>query len=93
MRQEKNENTGNVLAEKTVEGYIPVCAASCPMRWRRDTSPTILHGGPTKKKGIPKERPVADEETVQRLIAALETQSLKYEVYYKLILATGMRRG
>lgn len=30
---------------------------------------------------------------MQRLIAALETQSLKYEVYYKLILATGMRRG
>ena len=28
---------------------------------------------------------MADEETVQRLIAALETQSLKYEVYYKLI--------
>ena len=46
-----------------------------------------------KKKGISKERPVADEETVQRLIAALETQSMKYEVYYKLILATGMRRG
>ena len=42
-----------------------------------------------KKKGISKERPVADEETVQRLIAALETQSFKYEVYYKLILATG----
>ena len=36
---------------------------------------------------------MADEETVQRLIAALEAQSMKYEVYYKLILATGMRRG
>ena len=46
-----------------------------------------------KKKGITKERPVADEETVQRLITALEGQSLKYEVYFKLILATGMRRG
>ena len=36
---------------------------------------------------------MADEETVQRLITALEGQSLKYEVYFKLILATGMRRG
>ena len=36
---------------------------------------------------------MADEETVQRLITAPEGQSLKYEVYFKLILATGMRRG
>lgn len=36
---------------------------------------------------------MADEETVQKLIAALETQSMKYEVYFKLVLATGMRRG
>lgn len=36
---------------------------------------------------------MADEETVRRLIEALEGQSMKYEVYYKLILATGMRRG
>ena len=30
---------------------------------------------------------------MQRLIAALEGQSLKYETYFKLVLATGMRRG
>ena len=46
-----------------------------------------------KPKGVRKERPVADEETVQKLIVALETQSMKYEVYFKLVLATGMRRG
>ena len=36
---------------------------------------------------------MADEELVQRLIAALEGQRLKYETYFKLVLATGMRRG
>ena len=46
-----------------------------------------------KPKGQKKERPVADEETVQKLITAFEGQSLKYETYYKLVLATGLRRG
>ncbi len=41
-----------------------------------------------KKK---KKRNVADEETTKRLIAALE-ESIKYETYFKLIIATGMRR-
>ena len=43
-----------------------------------------------KKK---KKRNVADEETTKRLIAALEEESIKYETYFKLIIATGMRRG
>lgn len=46
-----------------------------------------------RPQGEKKERPVADEELVQRLIVALEGQSLKYETYFKLVLATGMRRG
>ena len=93
MRQEKNENTGNVLAEKTVEG---IHSCLCSILSDAVEAGYITHNPAWrayKKKGIPKERPVADEETVQRLIAALETQSMKYEVYYKLILATGMRRG
>ena len=36
---------------------------------------------------------VAGEETTQKLIAALEEESIKYETYFKLIIATGMRRG
>ena len=36
---------------------------------------------------------IADEETVQKIIAALEGESIKYETYFKLIIATGMRRG
>lgn len=46
-----------------------------------------------KAQGTRKERPGADEELVQRLITALEGQILKYETYFKLMLATGMRRG
>ena len=40
-----------------------------------------------------KKRNVADEETTRKLIAALEEESIKYETYFKLIIATGMRRG
>ena len=43
--------------------------------------------------GTKKEKIIADEETVQKLIAALENESIKYELYFKLIIATGMRRG
>ena len=43
--------------------------------------------------GKKKEKVIADEATTQRLIAALEEESLKYETYFKLIIATGMRRG
>ena len=39
------------------------------------------------------EKKIADEETAQRIIAALEGESIKYETYFKLIIATGMRRG
>ncbi len=30
---------------------------------------------------------------MQKIITALENESIKYETYYKLIIATGMRRG
>ena len=33
------------------------------------------------------------EETVKKLITAFEGQSMKYETYFKLVLATGLRRG
>lgn len=46
-----------------------------------------------KPKGQKKECPVADEETVKKLITAFEGQSMKYETYFKLVLATGLRRG
>ena len=93
MRQVRRESTGEFLAEGTVEG---IHSCLCGILSVAMEAGYITHNPAWrayKKKGASKERPVADEETVQRLIAALETQSLKYEVYYKLILATGMRRG
>ena len=39
------------------------------------------------------EKKIADEETAQKIIAALEGESIKYETYFKLIIATGMRRS
>ena len=39
------------------------------------------------------EKKIADLETLQRIISALEEESLKYETYFKLIITTGMRRG
>lgn len=46
-----------------------------------------------KYSGKKKEKLVADEGMVQKIITALENESIKYETYYKLIIATGMRRG
>lgn len=93
MRREKNINTGEVLSERTVEA---IHSTICGILSDAVEAGYLVHNPAWrayKKKGIVKERPVADEETVQRLIQALEGQSMKYEVYYKLILATGMRRG
>ena len=39
------------------------------------------------------EKRIADAETVGKLISALEEESSKYETYFKLVIATGMRRG
>lgn len=46
-----------------------------------------------KYAGQKKEKKIADDETVKKLIQALETVSILYETYFKLIIATGMRRG
>ena len=93
MRAEQNWKNGEPLAEKTVEG---IHSCLCGILSDAVEAGYITHNPAWrayKKKGVQKERQVADEETVQRLIEALEGQSMKYEVYFKLVLATGMRRG
>lgn len=93
MRQEKNRNTGKPLAEKTVEG---IHACLCGILSDAVKGGYLAHNPAWrayKPKGEPKERIIADEELVQKLIACLEQESLKYEVFFKLILLTGMRRG
>lgn len=52
-------------------------------------SPLPCRATQVRKQG----KKIADEETAQKIIAALENESIKYETYFKLIIATGMRRG
>lgn len=94
LRKQKNSVTGKPLFECTIEGvHACLCGIlsdameggflSHNPAWR-----TYKYAGKKKKK-----QNVADEETTQKLIAALEEESIKYETYFKLIIATGMRRG
>ena len=61
-----------------------------------DDAPKYLDHNPAwctyKYAGQKKEKKIADDETVKKLIQALETASILYETYFKLIIATGMRR-
>ena len=93
MRSEPKLTDGQPLSERSVEGLHNTL---CSILSGAVDEGYLTHNPAWrvyKPKGVRKERPVADEETVQKLIAALETQSMKYEVYFKLVLATGMRRG
>ena len=80
------------VSGKKVYGYLPK-----PLKQLADevvdgnrcsvtTSMSRYAGKKTGKK-------IADEETAQKIIAAPENESIKYETYFKLIIATGMRRG
>ena len=93
MRKAPKLTDGKPLAEKSVEG---IHNTLCSILTDAVEESYLLHNPAWKMykpQGEKKERPVADEEMVQRLISALEGQSLKYETYFKLVLATGMRRG
>lgn len=81
------------LSEYTVEG---VHACLCGILSDAMESGFINHNPAWRTytySGKKKEKVIADEETMQKIIMALENESLKYETYYKLIIATGMRRG
>ena len=93
MRKAPKLTDGKPLSEKSVEG---IHNTLCSILTDAVEEGYLLHNPAWKMykpQGEKKERPVADEELVQRLITALEGQSLKYETYFKLVLATGMRRG
>lgn len=86
------DGRGN-LSEKTVEGLHNTL---CGILSAAVDEGYLTHNPAWrcyKPKGQKKERPVADEETVKKLITAFEGQSTKYETYFKLVLATGLRRG
>lgn len=93
LRKKKNQKTGKPLSECTVEG---VHACLCGILSDAMEGGFLDHNPAWRTyryAGKKKEKAIADEATTQRLITALEEESLKYETYFKLIIATGMRRG
>ena len=93
LRKVKNQKTGKPLSECTVEG---VHACLCGILSDAMEGGFLDHNPAWRTyryAGKKKEKVIADEATTQRLITALEEESLKYETYFKLIIATGMRRG
>ena len=93
LRKTKNLNNGKPLSEATVEG---VHACLCGILSDAMEGGFLDHNPAWRTyrySGTRKEIRIADAETTQKIIAALEQESLKYETYFKLIIATGMRRG
>ena len=93
LRKAKNLNNGKPLSEATVEG---VHACLCGILSDAMEGGFLDHNPAWRTyrySGTRKQIRVADEATTQKIIAALENESLKYEAYFKLIIATGMRRG
>ena len=94
LRKEKNMINGKPLSELTVEG---VHACLCGILSDAVESGLLDHNPAWrtyKYSNIDKKQQVvADEEILQKLICALEKESIKYETYFKLIIATGIRRG
>ena len=93
LRKVRNQKTGKPLSECTVEG---VHACLCGILSDAMEGGFLDHNPAWRTyryAGKKKEKVIADEATTQHLIVALEEESLKYETYFKLIIATGMRRG
>ncbi len=93
LRTIPNEKTGNPLSEITIEGSHGILCGILSAAMEEG----YLNQNPAwrsyKPQSSPKEKVIADEETLRSLIDVLGQESLKYQVYYKLIIATGMRRG
>ena len=93
LRKQTNKATGKPLSEATVEG---VHSCLCGILSDAMEGGYLDHNPAWrtyKYAGQKKEKKIADDETVKKLIQALETVSVLYETYFKLIIATGMRRG
>ena len=93
LRKRKSKHTGKPLSEHTVEG---VHACLCGILSDAMEGGFLTHNPAWRTyrySGRKSETVIADEETAQRLILALEDESIKYETFFKLLIATGMRRG
>ena len=93
MRKKISQRTKKVFSEKTVSGMhrgISTMLTDAVKGHYLKTNPAL---GAYKKKGVHKELVIADEDTIKKLFECLEQEQLKYELYFKLLVATGMRRG
>lgn len=95
LRKQKNSVTGKPLSECTVEGVHACLCGILSDAMEGSFFRITRRGAPinTLAKRRKSRMNVAGEETTQKLIAALEEESIKYETYFKLIIATGMRWG
>ena len=93
LRKVIRPDTKKPLSEYTIEG---VHATLCSILSDSVEGGFLSHNPAWRTyryAGRKCEKKIADEETAQKIIAALEGESIKYETYFKLIIATGMRRG
>ena len=93
LRKVIRPDTKKPLSEYTIEG---VHATLCSILSDAVEGGFLSHNPAWRTyryAGRKCEKKIADEETAQRIIAALEDESIKYETCFKLIIATGMRRG
>ena len=93
LRKVIRPDTKKPLSEYTVEG---VHATLCSILSDAVEGGFLRHNPAWRTyryAGRKAEKRIADEETVGKLISALEEESIKYETYFKLVIATGMRRG
>ena len=93
LRKVISPDTKKPLSEYTIEG---VHATLCSILSDAVEGGFLSHNPAWRTyryAGRKCEKKIADEETAQKIIAALEGESIKYETYFKLIIATGMRRG
>ena len=93
LRKVIRPDTKKPLSEYTIEG---VHATLCSILSDAVEGGFLSHNPAWRTyryAGRKCENKIADEETAQKIIAALEGESIKYETYFKLIIATGMRRS
>lgn len=93
LRKVIRPDTKKPLSEYTIEG---VHATLCSILSDAVEGGFLSHNPAWRTyryTGRKCEKKIADEETAQKIIAALEGESIKYETYFKLIIATGMRRA
>lgn len=92
---EENVNcrTGGALAPKTVRGYLSYVSSILKYAWRME----IIAENPCNRVMLPpliqEERKILDIDQTIYFMGRLSEAPVKYEVFFKLAIFTGLRRG